>query len=174
MNKSHKFNKSGFTLIELLVVVLIIGILSSVALPQYTKSVEKARATQAMIYADAWIKANTIYKLENDKYVNSPWDYTGISKPTLKESEWSSWVTISIGGTVSANMKLQRELANAEDKYALSVNMVSRSGEQDFAMKFCTGNEKMCKTINGGAGNCSENGSPSDPAWCYTTKSSFK
>lgn len=43
-----KRNKKGFTLVEILTVVLIVGILSALALPQYRRVVERARATEAI------------------------------------------------------------------------------------------------------------------------------
>ena len=60
----------GFTLIELLVVVLIIGILAGTALPQYTKAVEKSRATEAVTLVSNIAKAEAVYALGTNSFTN--------------------------------------------------------------------------------------------------------
>jgi len=64
----------AFTLIELLVVVLIIGILSAIALPQYTVAVEKSRVAEALVNGAKLAQAQELYKLANGEYTGDDFD----------------------------------------------------------------------------------------------------
>ncbi len=61
----------GFTLIEILVVVLIIGVLAAIAVPQYQKSVEKSKASQAFLLIKAVDEAIINYHLATNDWPKS-------------------------------------------------------------------------------------------------------
>ena len=87
-------NKKAFTLIELLVVVLIIGILSAVALPQYQKAVLKSRLMQGVIYARYLHDAQEVYYLANGTYATGA-DDLGIDFTTECPAKWTCYVDVN-------------------------------------------------------------------------------
>ena len=77
----------GFTLIELLVVVLIIGILASIALPQYQKAVEKSKATQALTLLNSLGQAQTAYRLSSGQAAEK-FEELGVEIPFTGNTPW--------------------------------------------------------------------------------------
>ncbi|MBR2081747.1 MAG: prepilin-type N-terminal cleavage/methylation domain-containing protein [Elusimicrobiaceae bacterium] len=88
-----KNKKQAFTLIELLVVILIIGILATVALPQYQVAVRKAALARYMALADALFQAQQVYYLSNGSYSNNllaldiDWPINSSCQPKVKEAD---------------------------------------------------------------------------------------
>ncbi len=60
--------EQGFTLIELLVVIIIIGILSSIALPSFLNQASKAKESEAKQYIGASNRAQQAYYLERSQF----------------------------------------------------------------------------------------------------------
>ena len=98
----------GFTLIELLVVVLIIGILSAIALPQYTKAVEKSRTAEAMVNGRAIL--NAIKEAQLASSGPATWDMLSIEKPESKYWDYNFY-----GGPV---VEVSRKGSNYTSKIA--------------------------------------------------------
>ena len=109
--------KSGFTLIELLVVVLIIGILASIALPQYQKAVEKSKSAQALSVL------NTYYKSYQTYYMATGAVPTRLDELDM-EMPWNgteAWATAYAGRSVSNEDWALQLYSNVDDFFGMCV-----------------------------------------------------
>ncbi|WP_424244777.1 prepilin-type N-terminal cleavage/methylation domain-containing protein [Elusimicrobium posterum] len=152
--------KKGFTLIELLVVVLIIGILASIALPQYTKAVEKSRAAEAFIMlkniTDA---ANRLY-LQNGSYTLTNYgdldlDFPGAVGGNLPTKYYIYQINQAGGGIfrVTAFRSNNGKFPTLSEDGGLAktqrINIVYRLTDGGIPVKTCTdeNSKKNCKSL---------------------------
>lgn len=91
----------GFTLMELLVVVLIIGILASIAMPQYLKAVKKAKAVEAWTHGKALADAENVFYMRHG-YYTSDLSRLDIEIPSLNN--------VAIGDTYASGSNFTRDL----------------------------------------------------------------
>lgn len=132
--------KKGFTLIELLVVVLIIGILASVALPQYEKAVEKSRAAEAVIILKSLKDAQEAYYMANGTYASSL-EQLDVDVPAELQN-----YTLEMGSIASGRYAYKHKTKNyyiaASGQFRRGVSSTDRTD-----VIYCCGDSKFCQII---------------------------
>lgn len=146
--------KKGFTLIELLVVVLIIGILSAIALPQYTTAVEKARSTEAITLMGNLRYAAERYRLQTGQFPGADMTVLDIEIPnaTTTGAQTKNFIFTATGTTGDYIITAQRAnngtAASGTSAYSLKTTVKS----DGTARRSCSGDATLCKAIT--AGKC--------------------
>lgn len=144
----------GFTLIELLVVVLIIGILSAVALPQYNTAVERSRATEALTQMSAVQGAMERYHAQHERWPSN-FNQLDIDIPVI-DSEAGTYggknFTISFASNVITAVRRRDN-----HSYTLTTTITDNTNGTYTSTRTCTASasdedaQSFCNAIAGSA-----------------------
>ena len=95
----HKFQKkSGFTMLEIIIVIIIIGILASVALPKYFKTVEYARGFEALVILGNLRFAMYRYYAPQRTYLGATLDNLDVENPMSFPATQRSFDYVLVAG----------------------------------------------------------------------------
>ena len=115
------YTNGGFTLIELLVVVLIIGILAAVAVPQYTKAVERSRLAEALQIIATIQQQEELYLLEHGSPTEDVTfsDFASVDLPTSQYHQY--WAGCYTSGCAGSSRRIPSFGGAGNELYVLTV-----------------------------------------------------
>ncbi len=141
--------KKGFTLIELLIIMVVVGVLVTVALPQYKTSLEKGRGLEGVATAAALSDAANVYYIKNyNSYSASHTDnalglqaYVQRNAAVTKNNYFE--LESLTATTTDVTIKVIRTGLSSAKTY--TIVFVNNGGE--VIAKYCTGYKAYCNAI---------------------------
>ena len=136
LNLEEGKDLNGFTLIELIVVVMIIGILSSIAVPSFLGSADKAKQKEASIAMGSFLKAAQAY-------------YTEYSSVPVNAGGLANYVTVTQCTTSAGAAQCKNRTPTAAS--SSSYQWYSPSGNYRYLMQRNSSVFRMLAYPNGGS-----------------------
>ena len=121
MGDKFMHNRHGFTLMELLSVVVILGVLTAVAVPQYTKSVHRTEAANALISLKTVFDSAKRYHSSFDTW---PTSFRGLDTKMLLNAD-STNTSGAYQYSFPANEVLACKMSGTDSLYCLRAHYYS-------------------------------------------------
>lgn len=114
MNKSIL---KGFTLLELIVVIVIVGVLTSLAIPHFFKLIERSRAAEAL-------QAISVIR-------------RAIDRCYLMSNTYSECYPYTIGGVFNPNLDIDDPFSSPNSHFVFGGTSIGGTGGAQFAFTIC-------------------------------------
>ena len=128
----------GFTLVELLVVVLIIGVLSAIALPQYTTAVERSRSVEALSLLSSISDSVQRYYIQHGVWPNeNQWGVLDIDVPSNPSGRGGKNFTVTMIPNEENSLKfvVSAERLLDDGKYYLIFNLTDNAASDTITVE---------------------------------------
>ena len=117
----RKIHNQGFSLIEMMVVVIVLGILVSIAIPNYARSVERAKCSQGIQVLKSMRSAALSYFSDNQTFA-------GITVQDLETQIGARFFSTDVAANVDANENKDWYYSIAGTATRIQLQATRRSG----------------------------------------------